>query len=196
MVMTPSNMMALGTQAPDFSLTNAVDGKTVNLGDFKGKKALLVMFICNHCPFVIHVRDQFGKIESEYMSKGLSIVAINSNDLKNHSNDGPEHMKNLATEMGWSFPFLFDDTQNVAKAYSAACTPDIFLFDEDRKLVYRGQLDGSRPDNDVPVTAEDLRAAIEALLEGRTISEDQKPSIGCNIKWAAGNEPAYFTANA
>lgn len=196
MVMTPSNMMALGTQAPDFSLTNAIDGKTVSLGDFKGRKALLVMFICNHCPFVVHVRDQFGKIESEYTSRGLSIVAINSNDLKNHANDGPEHMKTLATEMGWSFPFLFDDTQNVAKAYSAACTPDIFLFDESHKLVYRGQLDGSRPSNDVPVTAEDLRAAIEAVLEGRSVPEDQKPSVGCNIKWAAGNEPAYFTANA
>jgi peroxiredoxin len=192
MVMTPSTMMSLGTRAPDFTLTNAVDGKEVSLSDFADSKALLVMFICNHCPFVVHVRDEFGKIEKEYQAKGLRIVAINSNSLETHPQDGPEHMKEQATELGWGFPFLFDGTQEVAKAYHAACTPDIYLFDGKMNLAYRGQLDGSRPGNDEPVDGKDLRAAIETVLAGNPVPADQKPSAGCNIKWTPGNEPEYF----
>lgn len=192
MVMVPSQMLPLGTPAPDFDLVNAVGGQRVRLQDFAGKPALLVMFICNHCPFVIHVRDEFGRIEKDYASKGLAIVAINSNDLQVHPKDGPEHMKALAQEMRWGFPFLFDETQDVAKAYTAACTPDLYLFDKDQKLVYRGQLDDARPGNDKPVNGKDLRAAIEAALAGKPVPAEQKPSAGCNIKWAAGKEPAYF----
>jgi thiol-disulfide isomerase/thioredoxin len=173
-----------------------VDGEEISLRDFDGSKALLVMFICNHCPFVIHVRDEFGRLESDYGSKGLAIVAINSNSLETHSQDGPENMKKLVAEMGWSFPFLFDGTQDVAKAYRAACTPDIYLFDGDKKLVYRGQLDDARPGNEEPVNGKDLRAAIDAILVGRAVPADQRPSAGCNIKWTPGNEPAYFGAGA
>jgi peroxiredoxin len=194
--MTPSTMMPLGTQAPDFTMTNAVDGKAVSLKDFDGSKALLVMFICNHCPFVVHVRDEFGRLEKDYQDKGLAIVAINSNSIETHATDGPEHMKQLAGEMGWQFPFLFDATQDVAKAFSAACTPDIYLFDGNKRLVYRGQLDDSRPGNDEPINGKDLRAAIELTLAGNPVPADQKPSAGCNIKWAPGNEPAYFGAQA
>ena len=192
MVMVPSQMLPLGTPAPDFSLVNAVDGRTLGLQDFAGKPALLVMFICNHCPFVVHVRDEFGRIEKDYASRGLAIVAINSNDLKMHADDGPAHMKELVARMGWGFPFLFDATQEVAKAYTAACTPDLYLFDGSRKLAYRGQLDDSRPGNDQPVNGRDLRAAIESVLAGKPVPTDQKPSAGCNIKWAPGNEPEYF----
>lgn len=192
MVMVPSQMLPLGTAAPDFSLPDAVSGKTVSLADFAGKPALLVLFICNHCPFVVHVRDEFGRLEKDFAKRGLAIVAINSNDEKMHPNDGPPHMKKLAAEMGWGFPFLFDATQSVAKAYTAACTPDIYLFDASRKLAYRGQMDDARPGNDKPVNGKDLRAAIEAVLSGKPVPADQRPSAGCNIKWAAGNEPEYF----
>ncbi len=191
MALTPSNMLPLGIKAPEFALRNAVDGSAVTLKDFEGSEALLVMFICNHCPFVIHVRDELSRLASDYLPRGLAIVAINSNSSVTHPQDGPEHMKELALSQGWEFPFLFDETQSVAQTYKAACTPDFFLLDADRRLVYRGQLDDSRPGNDVPVTGKDLRAAIDAVLAGRPVSEEQKPSIGCNIKWTPGNEPDY-----
>ncbi len=191
MARTPSNMLPLGTKAPEFALRNAVDGSAVTLKDFEGSDALLVMFICNHCPFVVHVRDELSRLASDYLPRGLAIVAINSNSSVTHPQDAPEHMKELALSQGWEFPFLFDETQSVAQTYKAACTPDFFLLDADRRLVYRGQLDDSRPGNDVPVTGKDLRAAIDAVLAGRPVSEEQKPSIGCNIKWTPGNEPDY-----
>ncbi len=193
MALKPSTMLPLGSDAPAFELTNAVDGKTVSLGkDYDSAPALLVMFICNHCPFVIHVRDELGRVAADYMPKGLAVVAINSNSIESHPQDGPENMKRLAIQEGWEFPFLFDETQEVAKAYKAACTPDLFLFDGDRKLLYRGQLDDSRPSNAIPVTGHDLRAAIEDVLAGAPVSIDQKPSVGCNIKWKRGNEPEYW----
>ncbi len=192
MVETASNMLPLGTRAPDFSLVDATTGKEVALSDFEGSKALLVMFICNHCPFVVHVRDELTKIASDYAARGVGVVAINSNSIKTHPQDGPEHMRALAEELGWRFPFLFDATQEVAKRYKAACTPDFFVFDDQMRLAYRGQLDSSRPSSNVPVTGEDLRAALEDLLAGRPVSADQAPSLGCNIKWAPGNEPDYF----
>ena len=183
MARTPSTMVDLGTKAPAFSLPDTVSDGTVSLSDFEGKKGLLVMFICNHCPFVIHVQDELAKLGKEYKDSELSIVAISSNDIENYPDDSPDKMKLLAAEAGYEFPYLYDESQEVAKAYSAACTPDFFLFDAEQTLVYRGQLDGSRPGNDVPVTGEDLRGAISSLLAGETISPDQQPSIGCNIKW-------------
>ncbi len=193
MALKPSTMLPLGSDAPAFELTNAVDGKTVSLGkDYDSAPALLVMFICNHCPFVIHVRDELGRVAADYMPKGLAVVAINSNSIESHPQDGPENMKRLAIQEGWEFPFLFDETQEVAKAYKAACTPDLFLFDGDCKLLYRGQLDDSRPSNAIPVTGHDLRAAIKDVLAGAPVAIDQKPSVGCNIKWKRGNEPEYW----
>jgi peroxiredoxin len=192
MAETPSTMLSLGTVLPDFSLTNAVDGTVVTSADFEGSEALLVMFICNHCPFVKHVQDELGNIARDYLPSGVAIVAINSNAVETHPQDGPSHMKELAQQKGWEFPFLFDGTQRVAKVFRAACTPDFFLFDRDRRLVYRGQLDGSRPGNDLPVTGSDLRAALDAVLVGGDVSSEQLPSLGCNIKWKAGNEPDYF----
>jgi peroxiredoxin len=191
MAATSSTMLALGTRAPDFSLRNAVDDTVVSLSSLHDKPAVLVMFLCNHCPFVIHVRDQITRIAAEYMPKGLGVVAINANAIETHPQDGPPEMRKLAQQLGWRFPFLFDETQEVAKAYRAACTPDFFLFDRDRKLVYRGQLDDSRPGNGVPVTGRDLRAAIDAVLAGSAVSEIQKPSVGCGIKWR-GEPPAYL----
>jgi peroxiredoxin len=191
MVNTPSTMLPLQTEAPDLSLTDAVSGKIVSLADFKGT-AVLVMFICNHCPFVIHVRDEITGLANDYADRELAFVAVNSNSIETHPQDGPDKMKELAGEMGWTFPFLFDSAQEVAKAYRAACTPDFFLFDKNHRLVYRGQLDDSRPSNNVPVTGQDLRAAIDATLAGDVVANEQKPSIGCNIKWKPGNEPAYF----
>lgn len=185
-------MLPLGTHLPSFSLTSAVDGKVVSAEGLKGAPALLLMFICNHCPFVIHVRDEFSRIEKVYSDRGLSIVAINSNSLQTHPQDGPESMKRLALEMGWKFPFLFDDKQEVAKAFRAACTPDFYLFDKDQKLVYRGQLDDSRPGSSIPVTGKDVKDAIDAVLAGKPVAATQKPSIGCNIKWSPGNEPSYY----
>ncbi len=191
MALTPSSMLALGTQAPEFMLPNAVDGSSVSLADFKGKPALLVMFICNHCPYVQHVQKELGRLAADYIPRGLGVVAINSNSQETHPQDGPENMKALASDEGWAFPFLFDDSQTVAKAYRAACTPDFFLFDSDQRLVYRGQLDDSRPGNLIPVSGKDLRGAVDAVLAGSPVQVEQKPSVGCNIKWKPGNEPSY-----
>lgn len=191
MVSVPSQMIALDTPAPNFELINTADGKTVKLGDYKGKP-LLVMFICNHCPYVIHIRDSFKEFSEEYMKKGISIVAINANSTITHPQDGPDEMKKIVEQYRWEFPYLFDESQNIAKAYRAACTPDFFLFDESHLLVYRGQYDDSRPKNDKKINGKDLRNALDALLEGRPISQNQKPSMGCNIKWHPGKEPQYF----
>lgn len=191
MVKTASTMLSLGTTAPDFSLVN-VDGRTVSLADLKDAQALLVVFMCNHCPFVKHIATELARLAIDYQPQGLAMVGINSNDVSSHPDDSPEQMVHEAELQGYIFPYLFDDTQQVAKAYRAACTPDFFLFDGDQKLVYRGQLDSSRPGNDVPVTGEDLRAAITAVLAGEAVSTEQTPSIGCNIKWVADSEPEYF----
>ncbi len=191
MARTPSTMLARGTALPVFSLQNAVDGAVVTPADFRESKALLVMFICNHCPFVQHVRQELGRVPADYGGQGLGVVAINSNDIGAYPQDGPEHMKALAQAEGWTFPYLLDPTQEVARTFQAACTPDFFLFDGGGSLVYRGQLDGSRPGNNVPVTGSDLRAAIAAVLGGRAVPSEQTPSLGCNIKWKPGNEPGY-----
>ena len=191
MVETNSTMMPLGTAAPDFNLPDT-DGKMVSLKDCAGSPALLVIFMCNHCPFVKHVRAGVAQMTSEYIDKGVAIMGINSNDVVNYPADSPEKMAVEVKEAGYRFRYLYDETQEVAKAYGAACTPDFFLFDGDQKLVYRGQMDDSRPGNNVPVTGNDLRAAMDAVLEGRGVPSDQNPSIGCNIKWKAGNEPDYF----
>ena len=192
MARTPSTMLPLGTSAPDFALRDPRSGVTVSLDDFSDARALVVAFWCNHCPFVKHVRDAFVDFADEVAGKGVAVVAIQSNDAERYPADGPDAMAREAHEHDYSFPYLYDETQEVAKAYRAACTPDLYLFDEDRRLVYRGQFDGSRPSNGVPVTGEDLRAAVDAVLEGRTPDEDQTPSIGCNIKWKPGAEPAWF----
>ena len=184
-------MLPLGTPAPDFRLPD-LEGKGVALADFADAPALLVMFICNHCPFVQHVRDELARFGREYQEKGLAIVAISSNDVDSHPQDGPDGMQEEAEQAGYTFPYLFDEDQEAAKAYRAACTPDFFLFDSDRQLIYRGQLDDSRPGNDIPVTGQDLRGAADAVLAGQLVPADQKPSIGCNIKWKPGNEPEYF----
>ena len=191
MVKTASTMLPLGTTAPEFSLP-ATDGTTVSRSQFVGKP-LLVVFMCNHCPFVVHLREALAKFADEYMERGLAIVGISSNDVDEYPQDGPEAMKVEAKSAGYHFRYLFDASQDVARIYKAACTPDFFLFDTDHSLVYRGQFDGSRPGNDVPVTGEDLRTACDAVLEGCEVSEIQTPSIGCNIKWSAGKEPNYFT---
>lgn len=193
MVRTPSTMLPLGTPAPDFSLPN-VDGQTVSLADAAGPKGTLVMFICNHCPFVKHVADQLAALGRDYLPRGLGVVAISSNDVSAHPADSPEQMVHEAEDRGYVFPYLYDESQEVAQAYHAACTPDFFLFDGDKKLVYRGQLDASRPGNDIPVTGADLRAAIDAVLGGQPVAAEQRPSLGCNIKWKPGNEPAYCSA--
>ena len=185
-----STMLALGTTAPDFSLPD-FNGKVHQLSEFKSAKGLVIAFICSHCPFVKHIRSEFAKFAREYQSKGIAVVAINSNDLQTYPQDGPAGMKEEAHSVGYIFPYLLDESQSIAKAYQAACTPDFYLFDHNRKLVYRGQFDGSRPGNGQPVTGKDLRNAVDALLQGKSISNDQLPSIGCNIKWRAGNEPAY-----
>ena len=192
MVMTPSTMrLEPGDPAPDFLLPD-FDGKTYTLGDFADAKALLVMVVCNHCPFVIHVAKGISDLARAYMPQGLAVVGINSNDIETHPEDSPEKMKQYAAEWGWDFPYLFDESQDVAKAYGAACTPDFFLFDSEQKMVYRGQLDDSRPGNDIPFTSGDMRAAIDAALTGQPVKGEQKPSVGCNIKWKPGNEPEYF----
>lgn len=184
MARTPSNMLPLGTQAPFFNLIDTVTNTSRSLEDLKGGKGTVVMFICNHCPFVIHVNPEISKLGKEYQGKGLNFVAISSNDVINYPQDAPHLMKLKAKEEGYSFPYLYDETQEVARAYDAACTPDFYLFDADLKLVYRGQLDDSRPGNGIPLTGTDLRNAMDALLEGENPIKDQKPSIGCNIKWA------------
>ena len=191
MARTPSQMLPLGTPAPGFSLPDA-DGNLRSLDDAAGSKALLVMFICNHCPFVKHVADELARLGSEYGERGVAVFAINSNDVEKYPDDGPEAMQQESAVRGYTFPYLLDADQSVAKAYEAACTPDFYLFDGSHKLVYRGQLDGSRPGNDVPVDGRDLRAALDAVLAGRPVPTEQVPSLGCNIKWKPGNEPAYF----
>jgi peroxiredoxin len=190
MVRTASRMLPLGTEAPDFELPDT-EGNMVLLEDFVGAPALLVVFMCNHCPFVKHVLKDLVEFIDEYQAKGVAAVGISSNDVGDYPEDSPQMMAELAKASGFSFPYLYDKSQDVAKVYYAACTPDFFLFDEERKLVYRGQMDDSRPGNNIPVTGLDLRAALDAVLEGRPVSGDQKPSIGCNIKWKQGNEPDY-----
>ena len=183
MARTPSNMLALGTKAPDFSLVDTVTDTQKSLTEVKGEKGTVIMFICNHCPFVVHVNPEISKLGKEYQSNGIGFVAISSNDVINYPDDAPHLMKQKAAEEGYSFPYLYDETQEVAKAYDAACTPDFYLFDGNLDLVYRGQLDDSRPGNGLPLTGTDLRNAMDALLAGKAIDSEQKPSIGCNIKW-------------
>lgn len=189
MAAVESQMLPLGTVAPAFELPDP-DGKLHALPE--DADACLVMFICNHCPFVKHVREELARLGRDYRNRNVVIFAINSNDVTTHPGDSPEMMKQEAKQWGYTFPYLFDEDQSVAKAYRAACTPDFFLFDRDLKLVYRGQLDGSRPSNDLPADGLALRAAIDATLTGKPVSEDQRPSIGCNIKWKPGNEPDYW----
>ena len=191
MAATPSTMLPLGTPAPDFRLPDP-SGRIHALADFADRPALLVAFLCNHCPFVKHIQDGFAALAREFQAKGAAVVAISSNDYEAYPDDAPDKMAEEARRAGYSFPYLVDESQAVAKAYRAACTPDFFLFDRDRKLAYRGQMDGARPGNDRPVDGEDLRRALEAVLSGRPVPEDQVPSIGCNIKWKPGNEPDYF----
>lgn len=194
MALTASTMLSLGTQAPDFHLPDVVSGQTISLSTFAEKKALLVMFICRHCPFVKHVKEELAQLGKDYINNGLGIVAISTNDVKNYPDDAPELLKAMAIELDFNFPFCYDESQETAKAYTAACTPDFFLFDAKYQLVYRGQLDESRPSNGKPVTGADLRAAIDAVLADQPVAGEQKPSIGCNIKWKPGNEPSYFGA--
>jgi peroxiredoxin len=191
MVKTASTMLSLGTHAPDFSLVN-VDGRTVSLSDFEKAPALVVMFICNHCPFVKHLADALAAFGREYQSKGAAIVAINSNDASAYPDDSPERMVHEAEDRGYSFPYLYDETQEVAQAYHAACTPDFYVFDKERRLAYRGQFDDSRPQSGIPITGKDLRTAVDAVLAGKKPSQQQRPSLGCNIKWKKGDEPDYF----
>ena len=190
MALTPSTMLPLGTSAPDFRLPDT-NGKLVALADFKPAPALLVLFICNHCPYVKHIRSALADVAREYQRRGAAIVAISANDVQSHHDDSPEKMKQEARSAGYVFPYLYDESQSVAQAYRAACTPDIFLFDKNRKLAYRGQFDDSRPGNGRPVTGRDLRAALEAVLQGRPAPDPQIPSVGCNIKWKPGHAPNY-----
>ena len=190
MTATSSTMLSLGTSAPKFSLPDT-EGNIVSLSDFEGASALLVIFMCNHCPFVKHILSELVELAKEYQSKGVTVVGINSNDVTNYPDDSPEMMVKLANEAVFSFPYLYDETQEVAKSYHASCTPDFFLFDGEMKLVYRGQMDDSRPGNNIPVTGVDLTAAIEAVIAGSEVNPEQKPSMGCNIKWKPGNQPSY-----
>ncbi len=192
MARVASTMLPLGTTAPDFQLPDVKTGEGVSLANFADQTGLLVMFICRHCPFVKHIQDQLAQLGKDYQSQSLGIVAISANDAENYPDDAPNRLKDMAIELDFTFPLCYDASQAVAKAYTAACTPDFFLFDGDRKLVYRGQLDDSRPGNGKPVTGQDLRAAIDALLAGQPVGADQQPSIGCNIKWKPGNAPDYF----
>ena len=191
MVKTASTMLPLGTQAPDFSLVN-VDGRTVSSKDFQDASAMLVIFMCNHCPFVIHVAEELANLANEYQQKGVAVVGISSNDVENFPQDSPEQMVHEADQRGYTFPYLYDEDQQVARAYRAACTPDFFVFDADQQLVYRGQMDDSRPDSGIPVTGGDLRNALDAVLAQGPVPQDQKPSIGCNIKWKEDAAPEYF----
>ncbi|MEL6902282.1 MAG: thioredoxin family protein [Cyanobacteria bacterium J06606_4] len=194
MVRTESTMLPLGTLAPEFSLKDVVSGNPISLDTFKGKKGLLLMFICQHCPFVKHVEDQLGKIGHDYLPQDIGILAISANSIETHPQDDPDNMRAQVDRANFNFPYAYDATQAVAKSYTAACTPDFFLFDGGFKLAYRGQLDDSRPGNDIPVTGNDLRAALDNVVAGKSVPEQQKPSIGCNIKWIPGQEPAYFGA--
>ncbi|MCY4573727.1 MAG: thioredoxin family protein [Gemmatimonadetes bacterium] len=192
MALVPSTMLALGTPAPDFSLPEPATGETVTLSDFSGTDALLVVFLSNHCPFVKHLADHFAGIAAEYQGRGVAVVGINANDITTHPDDSPGKMKEEVARRGYTFPYLFDESQEVAKAYRAACTPDFFLFGADGTLAYRGQYDISRPSLGVPVTGEDLRAAMDAVLAGKAPAAEQMPSVGCNVKWRAGSEPEWF----
>jgi peroxiredoxin len=192
MVAVNSTMLALGTKAPDFRLPNTNGRGMVSLADFKEANALVVTFMCNHCPYVKHIRSGLAQLARDYLPRGMAMVGISSNDITNYPADSPERMTEEAKVAGYIFPYLYDETQSVAKAYRAACTPDIYLFDKDQRLVYRGQFDDSRPDKSLPVTGKDLRAALEAVLSGKPVSPHQMPSIGCNIKWKPGNQPEYF----
>jgi peroxiredoxin len=191
MVETPSTMLQLGTRAPDFSLPDP-SGKTYGLNDFADAPALLVVFMCNHCPYVKHIRAELARLVRQYQERGVAVVGINSNDVKHYPDDSPAKMAQEVELAGYTFPYLFDETQEVGKAYRASCTPDFFLFDGERRLFYRGQMDDSRPGNNIPATGKDLRAAMDALLAGGAVPQEQKPSAGCNIKWKKGNEPDYF----
>ena len=191
MARTPSTMLALGTPAPDFALSD-FDGRRYALADFDASPALLVVFTCEHCPFARHLRAEFARYAAEYAPRGLAVVAINSNDLDAYPQDGPDAMREEARSAGYGFPYLLDATQSVAKAYRAACTPDFFLFDAGRRLVYRGQFDDSRPGSPTPVTGADLRRATDAVLSGRPADDEQRPSLGCNIKWKPGGAPDYY----
>jgi peroxiredoxin len=187
-------MLELGTAAPDFALPDVVSGRTVSLSSFQDKDVLLVMFICHHCPFVKHVKAELARLGRDYAGKSVGVVGISSNDPAVSSDDSPEGLRQMVSEWGLSFPVCYDGTQEVAKSYAAACTPDFYVFDHGRRLAYRGQLDGARPSNLIPVTGADLRAAVDALLARRAVNPEQRPSLGCNIKWRAGNEPAYYPA--
>lgn len=192
MTQTFSTMLPLGTQAPEFSLPDVVSGKTISLDTFEGKNAILVMFICRHCPYVKHIQNELARIGKAYGGKGVGIVAITSNDAVAHPEDSPSSTREMALELGFTFPVCFDESQEIAKAYTAACTPEFYVFDEPRRLVYRGQLDDSRRGNDILVTGKDVRAALDAVLNNTPVDQNQKPGIGCNIKWKPGNEPEYF----
>lgn len=192
MVAVNSTMLPLGTRAPDFRLRDVMSGKTVARDDLGKRSALLMIFMCNHCPFVKHIRGELARLGRDYGPRNVAIVGISSNDVKNYPDDSPEKMAAEARGAGYTFPYLHDETQEVAKAYRAACTPDFYLFDRDQRLVYRGQLDDSRPGNGIPVTGKDLRMALDSILAGKEVPPNQKPSIGCNIKWKPGNEPDYF----
>jgi peroxiredoxin len=191
MALTPSTMLPLGTVAPDFSLPDT-NGRRVTLADFKDHAALVVIFMCNHCPYVVQIRAGLAQFARDYATKGVGVVGINANDAAQYPADSPARMKEEVQQAGYVFPYLFDETQAVAKAYRAACTPDLYLFDRQKKLVYRGQFDSSRPGNNQPVTGADLRAAVDAVLAGKLVAAEQTASIGCNIKWRPGNEPDYF----
>jgi peroxiredoxin len=193
MVLTASTMMPLGTQAPDFQLPDVVSGERISLATFADEKALLVMFICQHCPFVKHIQGELAKLGKDYGHQ-MGIVAISANDVTKYPNDAPDQLKAMAQEQGFNFPICYDESQETAKNYTAACTPDFFVFNSDRNLVYRGQLDDSRPSNGKPVTGKDLRSAIDAVLADKPVNPEQQPSIGCNIKWKPGNEPTYFNS--
>ena len=192
MVLTASTMLPLGTKAPDFELPDVVSRKIISLSNYSGKKAILVMFICQHCPFVKHIKVQLSQLGSDYVNSNLGIIAISSNDISNHPEDAPEYLQAMAQELSLTFPICYDENQEIAKAYTAACTPDFFLFDGSQQLVYRGQLDDSRPSNGKPVTGADLRAAINTVLADEPVKIEQKPSVGCNIKWKHGNTPTYY----
>ena len=193
MARTSSTMLELGTQAPDFDLPDVVAGQTISLSDFENKKALLVMFICRHCPYVKHVEQELARLGRDYADSEAGIVAISANNAGENPDDAPASLKEMAQELAFAFPFCYDESQAVAKAYAAACTPDFFLFDQSRRLVYRGQLDDSRPGNEKPLTGRDLRAALDAVLNDQPVDANQRSSLGCNIKWKAGNEPTYFS---
>lgn len=192
MALTASTMLPLGTNAPDFHLPDVVSGNIISLSTFAGKQALLVMFICRHCPFVKHIKEEMARLGKDYINRNVGIVGISANDAKDFPDDAPEQLKAMAEELKLSFPICYDESQEIAKAYTAACTPDFFLFDAQQQLVYRGQLDDSRPSNGKPVTGADLRAAIEAILTGQLVNAQQQPSLGCNIKWKPGNAPSYY----